>query len=79
MKPIIEFCVNNLTSDVLEIMKTLEADRRLDVIEYGCLGYCGICATQPYALVNGDMVKGETAEELLEKIYKAIEDMQISF
>ncbi|SFI86625.1 YuzB family protein [Thermoflavimicrobium dichotomicum] len=79
MRPLIEFCINNLTDDMLKIKKKLDEDYSVDVIEYGCLGYCGNCATHPYALVNGELVQADTAEELLEKIYKAIEEMEISF
>lgn len=79
MRPLVEFCVNNLTEDVMKIKTKLEADFSLDVIEYGCLGYCGICAEQPYALVNGEMVMGNTAEELLVNIYKEIDEMEIHF
>lgn len=81
VKPLVEFCVNNLTSDVLEIKKKLETEyvHQVDVLEYGCLGYCGKCATQPYALVDGDMVSGETASELLEKIMKKIDSAEFRF
>lgn len=79
MRPLIEFCINNLTEDVLEVKKKLEKDPSLDVLEYGCLGNCGICAEGPYALVNGDLISAKTAEELLEKIYKAIEEMEVRF
>lgn len=79
IRPLVEFCVNNLTDDVLEIKAKLETDYSLDVIEYGCLGFCGICAEQPYALVNGEVVTGQTAQELLANIYQAIEEMEIRF
>lgn len=79
MIPLIEFCINNLTPEVLEVKKKLEQDPFLDVIEYNCLGHCGICATQPYALVNGELVRAESGEELLQKIYKKIEEMEIRF
>ena len=51
-------------------MESLENDPELDVdvLEYGCLGYCGECYMLPFALVNGDLVQAETAEELLDKI-----------
>jgi uncharacterized protein YuzB (UPF0349 family) len=79
MRPIIEFCINNLTPDVLEIKKKLDEDMSLDVIEYGCLGYCGTCASHPYCLVNGELIEAETAEELLKKIYQAIDEMEFRF
>jgi|SRR5690606_20202760 uncharacterized protein YuzB (UPF0349 family) len=76
MRPIIEFCVNNLTPDVLKIKEELEQDPELDVVEYGCLGHCMTCAEGPYALVNGDVVTGETAEELLRNIRRAIREFE---
>lgn len=79
MRPLIEFCVNNLTDDVLDLMKELEQDIDLDVIEYGCLGNCSICAETPYALVNGEIITGKTAVELKKKIYQAVEEMEIRF
>jgi uncharacterized protein YuzB (UPF0349 family) len=79
MRPLIEFCVNNLTPEVLEVKKRLEQDPDLDVLEYGCLGNCGICAEKPYALVNGDLISAETAEELYIKIRKAVDEMEFRF
>ncbi|SFX42520.1 Uncharacterized protein YuzB, UPF0349 family [Thermoactinomyces sp. DSM 45891] len=79
MRPLIEFCVNNVTPELAEVKKKLETNLDYDVLDYGCLGYCGICATQPYALVNGDMIKADTAEELLIAIHKAIDEMEIRF
>ena len=79
MRPLIEFCVNNLTSDVLTIKAKLENNMDFDVLEYGCLGNCGLCATAPYALVNGELIKAETAEELHKKILRACEEMEFHF
>ncbi|PRO65691.1 YuzB family protein [Alkalicoccus urumqiensis] len=74
MKPIIEFCVSNLASGTQEAMEELEKDPDLDVIEYGCLSYCGMCARNRYALVNGDMVTGDTNEELVANVYQHLEE-----
>lgn len=79
MRPLIEFCMNNLTSDVLEIKKKLDQDFDLDVLEYDCLGNCGICAQGAYALVNGEIVTGKTAKELLENIYRTIEETEYHY
>ncbi|UTR11612.1 MULTISPECIES: YuzB family protein [Evansella] len=74
MQPIIEFCVSNLASGTQEVKEKLEKDPNLDVIEYGCLSFCGQCARSKFALVNGEIVKGETNDELLANIYQFIED-----
>ncbi len=61
IKPIIEFCISNLASGSQKALERLEKDYDLDVLEYGCLGYCGKCASTLYALVNGEVVTGNTA------------------
>lgn len=73
-RPLIEFCVNNLASGSQEAMETLEKDLDLDVIDYGCLNECGQCARSLFALVDGEVVTGETPDELVKNIYKQIED-----
>jgi len=74
IKPLIEFCISNLASGSQKALETLEKDPNLDVIEYGCLGYCGKCARSLYAMVNGEIIIGETPDELVENIYKYLEE-----
>lgn len=74
MKPIIEFCISNLASGSQKALEILEKDYDLDVIEYGCLGYCGKCADTLFALVNGEIVTGSTPDELVENIYEYLEE-----
>jgi uncharacterized protein YuzB (UPF0349 family) len=74
MKPIIEFCVSNVASGSYEAMARLEKDPNVDVMEYDCLRYCGICSSHCYALVNGEVVTGDSAEELVENIYTYLEE-----
>ncbi|KON86479.1 hypothetical protein AF332_06330 [Sporosarcina globispora] len=74
IKPIIEFCISNLASGSQKALETLEKDYDLDVIEYGCLGYCGKCASTLFALVNGEVVIGETPDELVENIYQYLDE-----
>ncbi|GLB59688.1 YuzB family protein [Cytobacillus sp. NCCP-133] len=74
IKPIIEFCISNLASGSQKALEMLEKDYDLDVIEYGCLGYCGKCASTLFALVNGDVVTGETPDGLVENIYQYLEE-----
>lgn len=77
IRPLVEFCVNNLTDDVIEAKEVLEQDPNLDVIEYDCLGHCLICAQKPYAMVEGEPITGTTGQELLKNIYQAIEQMEM--
>jgi uncharacterized protein YuzB (UPF0349 family) len=73
-KPIIEFCLSNLASGSEPAKLLLEQDDKLDVIDYGCLGMCGQCGESLFALVDGEMVTGETPDELVQNVYKHIEE-----
>lgn len=74
MRPIIEFCATSLASGTQKALEILDKDPNLDVIEYGCLSFCGKCAASPFVLVNGEVVTGETNEDLIKKIYAFIEE-----
>lgn len=74
VNPIVEFCMSNLANGSHKTLETLEQDPNLDVLEYGCLSYCTICAESLYALVNGEIVEADTSEELTGRIYQFIED-----
>ncbi|MBM7570935.1 uncharacterized protein YuzB (UPF0349 family) [Aquibacillus albus] len=74
MNPIIEFCVNNLASGSQKAREVFEKDPDLDVVEYGCTSFCGICSQFMVAIVNGDPVMADTPEELVEKVYKYIDE-----
>lgn len=76
MRPIIEFCTNNMHHGTEKVMKELERSPDYDVVEYGCLGNCGECYMFPYALVNGEIVAAETADQLMERIMDKIKEIQ---
>lgn len=75
-KPMIEFCASNMHHGTDRIMKQFEENDDYEVTEYGCLGNCGECYLNPFALVDGAIVSAETAEELYVNILKAIEQQQ---
>ncbi|UII55402.1 YuzB family protein [Cytobacillus spongiae] len=74
IKPIIEFCISNLASGAQRAKEVLEKDYDLDIIEYGCLGYCGKCANSLFALVNGEVVTGDSPEDLVDNIYQYLDE-----
>jgi uncharacterized protein YuzB (UPF0349 family) len=79
MRPIIEFCANNMHHGTDIILKRLEANPDYDVIEYGCLGNCGQCVSEPYALVNGEIVEAKTVDELYDRIMLKIKEWEAQF
>ncbi|SDX68639.1 YuzB family protein [Paenibacillus sp. CF384] len=76
LKTMIEFCASNMHHGTDRLMKKLEENPDYDVIEYGCLGNCGECYLAPFGLVNGEIIAGETIEELEELMMKAIVKQQ---
>ncbi len=74
MKPIVEFCVNNIVSCSQGAFEKLEKDRSLDVVEYNCISFCTRCAVGPMSLVNGELVTADTNEALVEKVYELIDE-----
>lgn len=76
MRPMVEFCAGNLGIGSGAVKKVLEEENEVDVLEYGCLGNCGQCFVQPYALVNGTLIAADTAEELLATIRAHVEKLK---
>lgn len=76
MRPIIEFCTNNMHHGTERIMKKLEENPACDVVEYGCLGNCGQCYLMPYAMVNGEVVEADTADGLYARIMEKISEIE---
>jgi uncharacterized protein YuzB (UPF0349 family) len=79
MRPIIEFCTNNMHHGTARLMKALEQNPEYDVIEYGCLGNCGECYLAPYALVNGEVIASATVEQLEADITAKIKEIEAFF
>lgn len=74
MFPVIEFCVNNLVSGSQKAKEELEKDPDLDVVEYGCTSFCGICSQYLFAIVDGDPILADSPEELVDKVYDYLEN-----
>lgn len=69
----VKFCQNNFSHGTDKVAKELEEKHKdVNVIIEGCLGMCGDCAEAPYALVDDEMFKADTPEELLQKIESAL-------
>ncbi|CAM3779166.1 YuzB family protein [Mesobacillus zeae] len=74
IQPIIEFCISNLANGSQKAREQLERDPDLDIIEYGCLGYCGKCDRALFALVNGEPVVADSPDELVKKVYEYLDE-----
>jgi len=76
LRPIIEFCTNNMHFDTDTVMEKLESNPDYDVVEYGCLTNCGQCYLMPYAMVDGEIVTAESADELYDVIIAKIKEAE---
>lgn len=63
----VQFCENNFSYGTEETANKLR-DEGIEVEVESCLGYCGDCAVGPFALVDDELVKADSAEELYEAI-----------
>ena len=67
----IQFCENNFVHGTEEVVNRLQ-EENIDSEVEACLGYCGECAEKPFALVNGEFLEAESAEELYDKIIELL-------
>lgn len=64
----VKFCENNFVHGTEDLVKRLEQKENIKVTVDSCLGYCGDCASGPYALVNDELIQTNTVEELYDAI-----------
>ncbi|MFD2637751.1 DUF1450 domain-containing protein [Piscibacillus salipiscarius] len=74
MNPIVEFCINNLMSGSQEAFDKLSRDPDIDVVELGCTSHCALCSMTLFALVEGVCVTASSPEQLVDNIYKQLEE-----
>lgn len=65
----IRFCENNFEYDIEAVIERIEDELTGVNIEVeACLGECGICSEGPFAIVNGDLIKADSADDLFDMI-----------
>jgi uncharacterized protein YuzB (UPF0349 family) len=70
---VVEVCDVNPASG-LQLERLEEEHPGVSVIRSPCLSNCTMCATVPYAYVNGEMLTATTREELWAALKRAIEE-----
>ncbi|WP_041808209.1 DUF1450 domain-containing protein [Evansella cellulosilytica] len=72
----IDFCQNNLDKFLSEQcfsdFNSFLSQKNIDFKEYTCQSKCEICEESPYAIINGEVEKAETAEQLLKKLKERV-------
>lgn len=64
----IEFCSTNLAKGTKKVVKWLRIREDTDLYEFQCLGHCRQCAKHLFAVVDDQIISGQTPKELYEKI-----------
>ena len=72
----VKFCPCNFEDDLEFVKERLMERSDLNVIEERCLLYCGQCLVEPFALVNGENITADEADELLVKIEDYVEEIK---
>lgn len=70
----IEFCISNLSFGSADAYDELLGREDLLLEEAGCTSNCETCDSCLFAIVNSELVKAETSEELLELIEEKLKE-----
>lgn len=74
-KPNIEFCMLNIGKHSNQAKERLAMDPNVNITTYGCLKKCSICFKNQYSLVDGEVVTGNTSEQLVDHVYQHIDSV----
>lgn len=72
MNPLIECCEQNLAKGAELLLSDPFIEENGDVISYSCMNECVLCAQTYFVLFEGERITGETPEELVVNIKKAL-------
>lgn len=70
----IEFCISNLSFGSADAYDKLLGREDILLEEAGCTSNCETCDSCLFAIVNSELVKAETSEELLELIEEKLKE-----
>lgn len=69
----VKFCKHNLSESGEQVVFQLKEELEQTMIEIApCVENCGVCGSGPFALVNDQVVQGETITELIDEIKKMV-------
>ena len=79
LKNQVEFCMTNLSLGAADVYDGLIERNDVEITESGCTSNCEICEANLFAIVNGDIIKAEDAEQLLALVEKELEENSVLF
>ncbi|WP_274309592.1 DUF1450 domain-containing protein [Solibacillus daqui] len=77
LKNQVEFCMTNISLGSADVYDVLLERDDVEITESGCTSNCEICECQLFAIVNGELIEEETAEQLLKAVEKELEESSV--
>ena len=74
MKPLIEFCEQNLSRQENILLEDEELKEKADFLITSCLSMCELCGQKLFVMVEGEVIIADTTAELLVKVKSAIRE-----
>ena len=69
--------MTNLSLGAADVYDVLLERDDIELTESGCTSNCEICACHLFAIVNGNVIKAENAEALLQNVENELEENSV--
>lgn len=79
LKNQVEFCMTNLSLGAADVYDVLLEHEDIEITESGCTSNCEICECHLFAIVNGELIKAENSEKLLQYVETELEENSVLF
>ncbi|MFS0874732.1 DUF1450 domain-containing protein [Solibacillus isronensis] len=79
LKNQVEFCMTNLSLGAADVYDVLLEREDIEITESGCTSNCEICECHLFAIVNGELIKAENSEKLLQYVVTELEENSVLF
>lgn len=71
--------MTNLSLGAADVYDVLLERDDIDITESGCTSNCEICECNLFAIVNGELIKAENADKLLQHVEKELEENSVHY
>ncbi|MER2111984.1 MAG: DUF1450 domain-containing protein [Solibacillus isronensis] len=79
LKNQVEFCMTNLSLGAADVYDVLLEREDIEITESGCTSNCEICECHLFSIVNGELIKAENSEKLLQYVVTELEENSVLF
>lgn len=79
LKNQVEFCITNLSLGAADVYDVLLEREDIEITESGCTSNCEICECHLFAIINGELIKAENTDKLLQYVENELEENSVLF